>query len=196
MKFMNTENTKPSSGIYAVLLLALAAGIFGGSVYLARGWGEMGEGIAAYLSDFFSSFAENESQGAVFKTSLASNLLTLGFIFIMGFFRFGALGTGAVIIRRGFIMGFTAASFIKAYGMRGMLIMLSTMPSVLIYIPAMLIFSAVSVGFSRRENKFQKKIIFSYIFFTIIAVSIFCAASFAEGFLTTTFMKLISPNLT
>lgn len=195
MKFMDTANSKKGAGVYVLLMLALAAGVTAGSVYLSRGWGEMGDGISGYLSRFFEGVTENKSSMTVFKTSLTSNLITLGIIFILGFFRLGFIGTGAIIIRRGFITGFTSASFLRAYGARGILIMLSTMPTALIYMPAMLIFSAVSVIFSMQKNKFQKKIIFSYIFFAIFMIAIFCIGSLSEGFLTTTFMKWLSPKL-
>lgn len=195
MKLSFTEDGKSGGGIYAVLLLILAAGVAAGSVYLMRGWSDMGEGVKGYLGSYFGAAAGNKNGMAVFKTSLTSNLITLAVIFIMGFFRFGFIGTGAIIIRKGFIMGFTSASFLRTYGARGILIMLSTMPTALIYIPAILLFSAASVVFSMQKNKFQKKIIFSYIFFAIFMISIFCAASLSEGFLTTTFMKWLSPKL-
>ena len=76
-----------------------------------------------------------------------------------------------------------------------MLIMLSTMPAELIAIPTLLFFAAVSVNFSLNRDKKQKKLIISYIFFLILVISIFCVAALAEGFLTTTFMKLISPKI-
>ena len=42
---------------------------------------------------------------------------------------------------KGFIIGFTTASFIKFYGAKGMLVMLSTMPTILMAtIPTLLLF--------------------------------------------------------
>lgn len=194
MRF-NAE-TEKNRGLYALVTVLLAAGVAAGSVYLARYCADTGEGIKSYISGFFASIAENKNSVTVFKNSLFEGALSLIIIFAMGFFRFGFLITGAVLVRRGFIMGFTAASFFKFYGLRGMLIMLSTMPSVLITVPALLIFSAVSVKFSTSGEKKGKKSIFSYIFFLIIMISIFCVASLAEGYLTTTFMSWISPKIT
>ena len=76
-----------------------------------------------------------------------------------------------------------------------MLVMLSTMPTILITIPTLLLFSAVSIKYSLNSERKSKKIIFSYIFFMIIIISIFCVASLSEGYLTTTFMRYISPEL-
>ena len=188
------EGGKRNALVYAAALLLLALGVTAGSMYLAKNSADMGEGIKEYLSRFFASFAENRNNAAVFKNSLASNLISAGIIFVMGFFRFGCAGTGALLLRKGFIIGFTAASFFKFYGARGMLIMLSTMPTVLITVPALLMLSAVSLRFSLNPNKKQKKLIFSYIFFLFLTISIFCAASLAEGYLTTTFMALTVPK--
>lgn len=195
MKFIDSEQTKKRTLTYTLLFLTLALGAAAGCIYLNRGWDNMGEGIIAYLKSFFERAKEGGGYGGVFKASLISNLITLCIIFIMGFFKFGFVGTAAIICRRGFITGFTSASLIRAYGARGILVMLSTVPTAVIYIPALVIYGAASVTFSMQENKFQKKIIFSYIFFTIFMISIFCAASLCEGFLTTTFMKWLSPKL-
>ena len=196
MRLNDTIDTNgKNTGLYAVIIFLLVAGVTAGSAYLARHCADMGEGIRTYIGNFFSSFAENKNNMTVFKNSLTSNLMCLGVIFVMGFFRFGCIVTGAIIVRKGFIMGFTAASFFKFYGLQGMLIMLSTMPTVLITIPALLFFSAVSVKFSLNPDKKQKKLIFSYIFLLILMISTFCVASLAEGYLTTTFMSWISPKI-
>ena len=57
------------------------------------------------------------------------------------------------------------------------------------------IVTAVSIKYSLNSERKSKKIIFSYIFFMIIIISIFCVASLSEGYLTTTFMSWVSPKL-
>lgn len=183
------------NGLFFVLIFLLVIGVTVGSVYLAKNSVDMAEGIKNYIGSFCTSVTENKNSMTVFKNSVQSNLLCIGIIFLMGFFRFGFIVTGAIIIRKGFIIGFTTASFVKFYGMKGMLIMLSTMPTILITIPALLLLSVVSIKYSLNPEKKSKKIIFSYIFFLIIIISIFCVASLSEGYLTTTFMSLISPKL-
>lgn len=194
IKEIKTGN-RGGKGMYMLMMFFLAAGIIAGSVYMVKSGDGMGDGIRSYLENFFASFAENHNNAAVFKNSLASNLITAAIIFVMGFFRLGCIGTAALLLRKGFIVGFTSASFIKCYGAKGILVMLSTMPAVLITLPAMMAFAAVSIRFSLRENKKQKKLIFSYIFFLFLIISIFCAASLADGYLTTTFMTWLSPKI-
>ena len=195
MKIRYDGEKGAKTGVYAVLFLMLALGTVAGCACLIKGWDSVGAEVTEYLKAVFSPEAVHESGADVFKSSFVSNLILVAIIFFSGFFRFGFLVTGAVIIRKGFITGFTTASFLRAYGAKGIIAMLSATPSMLITVPAILIFSAVSIIFSRNENKFKKNFIFSYIFFGIFMVAIFCAASFSDGFLTTTFMNWVTPKI-
>lgn len=185
---------KNSDLLFVASFFILVSGVILGSVYLSKLGTDSGEGIKSYLDSFIQTGAERDCF-SVFKRALKENLISLAVVFAAGFFRFGIIFTGAAVIRRGFIIGFTASSFIKFYGFKGLLIMSATMPSVLIIIPAFLIFAAVSAKFSVSKEKNQKKFIISYIFFTFFIFSIFCAAALSEGYLTTTFMKLIFPKI-
>ena len=170
---------KHDNGLLGLLIFLLVVGVTVGSVYLAKNSGDMAEGIKNYIGSFCTAVSENKNSMTVFKNSLQANLIIVGIVFL----------------RKGFIIGFTTASFIKFYGAKGMLVMLSTMPTILITIPTLLLFSAVSIKYSLNSERKSKKIIFSYIFFMIIIISIFCVASLSEGYLTTTFMRYISPEL-
>ena len=174
---------KHGNGLLGLLIFLLVVGVTVGSVYLAKNSGDMAEGIKNYIGSFCTAVSENKNSMTVFKNSLQANLISVGIVFLMGFLRFG------------FIISFTTASFIKFYGAKGMLVMLSTMPTILITIPTLLLFSAVSIKYSLNSERKSKKIIFSYIFFMIIIISIFCVASLSEGYLTTTFMSWVSPKL-
>ena len=158
-----------------------------GSIYFMRQSGGY-TGISEYLTTFFKDKVNGIDKYSVFKNVLKSNMIMLGVIFTAGFFKIGFLGVGACILRKGFITGFTAASFIRCFGIKGMVISLSYLPGMLVIIPAFVMFCSVSGSFSLKKDRFQKKIIFSYIFFTILIITIFCVAAFLEGYLTTTFM--------
>lgn len=192
-KLMKKE-VKSSDFLVIISFFILAAGVILGSLYLSKIGADYGDGIKVYLDGFIQSGAERDCF-AVFKKALKENLLSLAVVFAAGFFRFGMIFTAASVIRRGFVIGFTASSFIKFYGLKGLLIMSATMPSVLIIVPAFLIFAAVSAKFSVSKEKNQKKFIISYIFFTFFIFTIFCAAALSEGYLTTTFMKWIFPKI-
>ena len=195
MKVRYNEESRAKALVYAVLFFMLALGVTAGCACIIKGWDSVGAGVTEYLKSVFSQDAVHESGAEIFKSSFISNLIILAVIFFAGFFRYGFLVTGAVILRKGFVTGFTTASFLRAYGVKGIIAMLSASPSMLITVPAIMTFSAVSVIFSRNENKFKKIFIFSYIFFGIFMAAIFCAASFSDGFLTTIFMNWIIPKI-
>lgn len=186
------KNDLKSNDFFCIAaFFALAAGIIAGSVYLTKTAVSSGEGIKAYLGNFVSTGAEAD-KFAVFKKAVSENAAMLAVVFISGFFRFGILFTAAAIVRRGFIIGFTTASFIKYYGAKGLLAMSATMPSAIIMLPAFLIFASVSAGFSMMENK-RNSVVF-YVLFTIVILVVFLAAAASEGYITTSFMNLIFPK--
>jgi stage II sporulation protein M len=194
MKKSETIIGEKKYGLCVCAMILLIVGVSAGSVYLVSRGDEMGEGIKSFIGEFFSSLPQSD-KGQIFKNSLISNLMYLIIIFAAGFFRLGFVVTGALLVRKGFVIGFTAASFFKFYGMKGMLVMLSTMPSALITVPSLMFFSALSVKFSVNPDKRQKKLIFLYIFSLILLISIFCVAALSEGYLTTTFMTWLSPKI-
>lgn len=185
------DRLKNSDFFCIAAFFALLTGIVIGSVYLTKTAVSSGEGIQAYLDSFTASGADMD-KFAVFKKAITENVIMLAVVFVAGFFRFGIVLTAAAIIRRGFIMGFTTASFIKYYGAKGFLAMASTMPSVILLIPAFLIFAAVSAGFSMLENK--KSMLMFYILFALLIFAVFLISALSEGYITTSFLGWIFPQ--
>lgn len=176
-------------GIIALVFgFVLFGGVAAGSIYLVRHM-QGYEGLSEYLTEFFKNTLTGMDKYSVFKNALKSNLIILAVIFCAGFFKLGFIVAAACIMRKGFIIGFTSASFISCFGLKGVLVSLSYLPGLLLILPAFWLFCSVSSEFSLKKDRFQKKFIFSYIFFTIVIITIFCAASFLEGYLTTTFMN-------
>lgn len=170
---------------------ALVAGVIAGSVYLTKIAVSSGEGIRAYLEGFTATGAEAD-KFMVFKRAARESFITLAVVFAAGFFKFGIVFTAAAVVRRGFIIGFTTASFVKYYGAKGFLAMAATMPSVLVAVPAFLIFAAVSAGVSMTENK--KSMLGFYILFSFLILAVFLVSALSEGYITTSFMGLIFPK--
>lgn len=191
---IRTENETELKIIMALFAFLLFGGIACGSVYLMRHAGTY-SGLEGYLTSFFKDTLSGLDKYAVFKSALRSNMIMLGVIFAAGFFKIGFMAAGACILRRGFVMGFAAASFIKCFGIKGLAVSLAYLPGTALAIPAFLIFCSVSGSFSLKKDRFQKNLIFSYIFFTALIITIFCAVSFFEGYLTTTFMTRFAAML-
>lgn len=189
------RHVRDSSIIIILAFITLTAGIILGSVCLMKTNAGADEGLKTYLDTFLSASQSGVDKFGVFKRAIKENLFYLIIVFAAGFFRIGILFIAAAIIRKGFIMGFTAASFIKFFGIKGILATASMLPGILLIIPAFLTFSAVSADLSLRNGKKQRKTIMFYIILTIIIMAVFCVAALTEGYLTTVFMKWFSPRI-
>ncbi len=185
------KTTEKKNAVFMVLsTLALLAGVVIGSVYLFKIGADAQEGLRGYLESFAQSALQGRDGTEIFKRALIGNSIMLAIMFIAGFFRFGMLLSAAVIARKGFIIGFTAASFVKCYGAAGVLIMAAQLPPILAAVPAFLFYSAVSAGFSSNRRA-GRGTLGAYILFTVIIFAVFCAAAAAEGYLTTAVMKFL-----
>lgn len=186
---------KQRDTIIIIITILLIAGVIAGSIYMNNISVQMGEGIASYLSSFLNNMQQNTDSFLIFKNSFKNNIITALIIFASGFFKLGVGVTAAMIIRKGFIVGFTAASFIKFYGIKGILVMLSMIPSIIIIIPALLLFASVSLDFSFNTQNRQKKSVGLYCLFAAITILIFCLSSLAEGYITTFLIHFAAPRI-
>lgn len=191
---MGLKNMRESSILFVFLLCTLAVGVILGSIWLVRSELSGGD-ISTYISTFLESSKGEMDKWGIFKSTLIENGVYLIIIFISGFFRIGIAFTLAALVRKGFVLGFTIASFIKIYGIKGLMPVLSMLPVNLLIIPAVITFSVISVNLSVKKEKNEKKNIIFYIFFALIVMSIFCAAAFFEGYITTIFMKFTATKL-
>ncbi|MDD6483905.1 MAG: stage II sporulation protein M [Clostridiales bacterium] len=191
---MNTVSSlkipvRPAFAAAAVILLS--AGVCAGSVYLMS-LDDTTE-LCGFLGSYFNGLSEGANRAAAFKNALKSNTVLVLVMFLSGFFRIGAAAVGLCLARQGFVMGFTTAALYRIYGMRGMLVSLSFLPASVLSVPAMLMYASLCASLS--PVRAGKKIILYYIFVTFFIITIFCAASFLEGYLTTTFMQSASKFL-
>ncbi len=142
-----------------------------------------------YLVSFFGSVNELNRKSVAIGT-LKDIALSFIFILMSAFFKAGIIFNYAVIIRRGFVMGFTLSAFFKILGMKGLLVNLIILPEMLILVPSLLFFSSTSTKISILPTESKKKFLGFFIIFSVIFGTIFCGYAFFNGYLTTTFMKL------
>ena len=172
-----------------LIFFVMVTGIVTGSVFYMK----TGDGRAAvneHLTDIFRAAAETSNKLGAAKNYFFEAAVSCAVIFICAYYKFGALATLAVVLRKGFVTGFTAAAAAGTYGAKGALIMAATGVELVVSVIILVIFSAVSVSYSIEREKNSKKFL---IFFAIFSISIFCIISFARGFVSTTFMNLLYP---
>ena len=185
------ENNGQKLQILSILIFfVLVVGIVTGSVFYMK----TGDGRAVineHLADIFRASAETTNKLEAAKNYFLEGVISCAVIFFCAYFRAGAFVTLSVVLRKGFVTGFTAAAAAGTYGLKGMALMAATGADLVISVIILVIFSAVSVTYSIEKEKNSKKFL---IFFVIFSISTFCVISFTRGFVSTTFMKLIYPH--
>ncbi len=170
-----------------LIFFLMVIGIVTGSIFYTK-TGDARTAVDEHFKDIFRMAAQTENPLGSAKDVFAGWAVSAAIIFISAFFRLGVLTTAAVTVRRGFIMGFTVASAVGAYGARGSLIMCGFAAELVIGTAILVFFSSVSVSYSIAREKISKKFL---IFFAVFAISIFCVLSLLHGFFATTFMKSV-----
>lgn len=167
-------------------------GIIIGAIYCACASGDSAQGLYQYLTSFINGFQADCMR--VFVSTLKKNMFLLIILFLCGFFKAGiAVQTMSVGIK-GFGMGFTIAALVKYYGGKGILLAISDLPSMLLFIPMLLLFCAFSMKYA-WTLKTDKRKKFVYIGLAMCTMAIFCVSAFAEGYLNTIFMNFLIHRL-
>jgi len=174
------------------MLIFFIIGIVSGTLYCTSLASDYDSSVSSYLSSYFEQIRNNCEYISIFKNSLFDYFKIFIIIFVSAFFRPGVILTTASVILKGFIIGFTSASFIKYFNIAGLLASLSSLPSTLIYLPSLLMLASASVVFAINRHRQEKSKLKGYIVLSICCLTIFCVASLFDTFITTTFMKIIS----
>ncbi|MBP3359447.1 MAG: stage II sporulation protein M [Clostridia bacterium] len=173
--------------------LFLAAGAVFGSICAGGISGEESAELYGYFSGFFGNVSGAD------RTVLLSSVRQYGILWLIlavsGCALPGFIPNMLVVSKRGFVTGYTAACFYKIYGYKGAFACISLLPEMLVFLPALIVFSSFSLkmSFLSRENK--KNFLKKYILILIIFLSIFCVVSILQSYATTIFMKFISARM-
>lgn len=174
----------------AVFGVLFAFGICMGAIFCAYANAESDQSLYNYLESFFKEFSAGTDNWQIAKRAVFMNMKVFALIFISGFFCYGYWLGGTCIVVKGFVMGFTTAAYIKYYGTGGVWLAMCNLPSALIFIPSLVIFAVTAAGFSKNSMKRQKNIWLIYIILSALILVLFCVSAMADGFLTTTLMRI------
>ena len=167
-------------------------GITIGAIYCILLDTEADNTLNSYFIKYFSDIRGKNSSITVFKNTLVGYTRLAVIIYLCSFVRPGVVGSIAVVVIKGFTSGFTNASLIKYFGVRGLLIPGVSFLTVLLYLPALLVMTAGSVNCSLNRYKGERGQLKAFTGLAICCFTIFCAASLSDAYITTTFMKLIA----
>lgn len=165
-----------------------------GSVFCAKA----GNAESVQMSEFLNSFFESAKALDSKKTALAGlydYLKTFGLIFACAFFKPGAAITSCVMLRRGFMTGYSLASFVKVFSKKGVLAILAQAPEIILFLLVLLIFSSTSTKFAFFSKENKKNFFVFFIIFSCFLGATFCVLGIFKGYLTTTFMKWVAVKI-
>ncbi len=151
--------------------------------------------IKSYLTTFFDGFGENIEKNHILKNALSQNLLMALFIFISGFFKICTPAVALCVARKGFVMGFTSASVLRSFGLKGLIINMAYLPTIIIAIPAFLFFASISVKNAYGDTSEKRSFVFSYIIITLVVSLLLCLSAIFEAYVTTSFMNFMVKRL-
>lgn len=161
-------------------------GLIFGSIYASKASSkELGE----YFSSFFSS--EKNISWDNFKLVILKNLIIWSIIAFSSSFAIGSLLNIFILAHRGFVTGYTLASLCKCFGANGMFFCGAMLPEMLLLIPTITFFSAISLKMSFSKHETRKFFLKNFLLILFLTFSIFCVVSLVQTFLTTIFMNLI-----
>jgi stage II sporulation protein M len=184
---------KHSVKVWFMLFAAVfVIGVIIGAIYCTCISGDSAQGLYQYLNDFMSGFKTECFR--VFKDGIRKNAVLALILFVCGFFKAGLAVNTAVTGVKGFCAGFTAAALVQYYGGKGILLSLADLPSMLLFIPAFLLFCAFSAKHAVTRTNDRHRIII-YVGIALCTMAIFCVSSFTEGYVNTIFMNFLIQKL-
>ena len=191
--FLNNKRT--INKWYIVSFSMIFLGVLVGALYYTYKFSNTAD-VKNYLDGYVNSLRNGMSLRSVIYSSIKSYSIMLILIFLSSFSKCGPILAFFLLIRKGFVNAFTTSALINVYGLGGIALSLSCIVQIMVLIPLMAIFSAVTAFTSQNKGKFEKRDKIIYIIFSMAIITIFCGCALLEGILNTTFMKWVAFKVT
>lgn len=202
-----SKNIRENAGVYFTVTLFFAIGLSVGAFTVKALNINPKQDLVLYLNRFFQILNnQTVDRSAIFYQSLKANFQTIFFIWFLGVTIIGIPFILLITSFRGFIIGFTITFLIQGMGWKGfMLTLAAVLPQNILYIPCLLIISAVSLCFSIQvfRAKVKQKImnsirsnIFSYTSTVLILFAVMTLGSLIESYISPSILQAMSSYMT
>ena len=188
---------------YVFLSVVFILGIISGTYVVMKYSLNEVKDVTVFLDDFIKIFSQGtvDSQ-AIFKTSILNMTKEFLMVWLLGFTVIGVLGIVLLVFRRGFLIGFVSAFFIKVYTAKGICISLALFSAqAILYIPVLFVLSIFAFEFSMLllhmvtgKMKYKtdiKKFILFYTCVMIGAILIGCVHALGETYIVPYLLKIV-----
>ena len=202
-KFKTIRNIiLPSKKTNILVICILFLGVIAGAVFS----GIIGQTDKMLVIDKIKLFIDNINNNSIdslvsLKNSLSINIVYVLIIWILGMALLGIIFNVFILFIKGFIFGFSIASFILTYSYKGIIIsFLYLLFGQLLNIIVILILTIYSVMFSYqllgiifggKNNIDIKKFLKNYLIILLFSIIISIISSISEAFLLPALIKLI-----
>lgn len=196
------EHLQDNFWLYIISILCIFTGVVLG-IYAVKYMGSFeNENLISYLN----SFTQNISQGNFKYKIMFTDILKNNFPIIIAIWFLGLTMIGIPIILiidliKGFTIGFTISFIIKAFGSKGIgIVLLGILPQNIIYIPCVIICSVIAMEFSlniikeRLNKQWTNSILMRIASYSLGFIAIFsvqCIGFVMEAFIIPNLVKLI-----
>lgn len=187
--------------LFVLTVFCIMSGTVIGSLSAASISGERFDALSGYMNNFLSAYGiQSANRSEIFLFSLYANIKILLFMWVsglwIGFIPIGLLQLGI----KGYKLGFTVAFLIQLYGGKGiMLILVSLLSQVLFLIPALMFFAVFNLKFAvelrrirLRGNLPDKDVYFKNFLALLFVLIILVLCSLIDAFIVPTVLKPVS----
>lgn len=192
--------------LYVFTTVLFIMGVVFGSLTVGALSVDQREGLLGYLQHFFNGLEQGTiaDPNTALKHSAAHHLKYIGLMWILGLSIIGAPLVLILIFLKGLVIGFTVGFFVRELSWDGLgFAFLSVFPQNLIVVPAMIIVSVASIGFSLLllRNRFihRRGTIYpqflSYSFLVLVMACVLVFASFFEAYVSPKLMQAVAGKL-
>ncbi len=202
-KYSNIKNIiLPNKKINIFVMCILFLGVIAGAVFS----GIIGLNDKTLVIDKIHLFIDNINNNSInsilaLKNSISINLIYIFLIWLLGMALLGIIFNVLILFVKGFIFGFSIASFILTYSYKGIIIsFLYLIFGQLLNIIVLLVLTIYSIMFSyqllclifKNNNNFTtRKFLKNYAIILLFSIIISLISSLSEAFLLPSLIKLI-----
>lgn len=186
--------------LYVFTTVLFIMGVVFGSLIVGALTVEQRQDLLGYLQHFFNGLGQGDiaEPTVALKHAAAHHLKFIGLMWLLGLSIIGAPLVLVLIFLKGLVIGFTVGFFVRELSWNGLgFAFLSVFPQNLIIVPAMIIVSVSSIGFSMLllRNRFihRRGTIYpqfmSYSFLVLVMACVLVFASFFEAYISPKVMQ-------
>lgn len=204
LRFKNLlkKNFESGFSFFFILSLIFLFGIIVGALFI-KAFDPKSKLMLLKMSSpyFYNVINKTYSLSNVFKASIFSNLFFLILTFFIGLSNFGIIINPILLFIKGCLLGYNVGYLINSFSTRGFFVSIGGIyPQYILYIPALISVSALSIIMSyrykltpnRRIVKPKRLDLTDYSLMFIFFLFVFFIGSLYEGFIAPIFLSLVN----